>query len=205
MIFRRARIPDADEIYVAYFDRWYDHEDREQKKFTHTRPDMLDYYKPGLDVADLTRLTPADQEKVLDQIQVMVRTAKSDWEKYLPVTGEIDEKWIQSIDEHYTTREIAEVIKRSDPADFANELVVAVCQFGAVLGHVLLQSQPRLRWLPEWPYWESSLYDPASGNIIPPFHWAMKKFSSYGVDDGFVPKIHLCLHILDEKAVEKEA
>lgn len=24
----------------------------------------------------------------------------------------------------------------------------------------------------------------------------MKKFSSYGVDDGFVAKIHMCVHIL---------
>ena len=43
MKLRRNRIPDANEIYMTYFDRGYDDEDRQQKKFTHTRPHILNY------------------------------------------------------------------------------------------------------------------------------------------------------------------
>lgn len=199
----RQTIPDDNEIYSRFFDRWYDEEDRQQKGFTHTRPDLFNPYRPGLDVAQITRLTAESQAEARRRVHVMLGTARSDWQTYLSVSGDIDEKWVQVFDDYYSTKKIAEVIKRSDPEDFSNDLIVLVCQFGAVLGHVLLQHQPRLCWLPEWPYWESSLYDPVSGNVIPTFHWAMKKFSSYGVDDGFVPKIKMCIHILDQ-ASKKE-
>jgi len=38
--------------------------------------------------------------------------------------------------------------------------------------------------------------DPQS--LIPVFHWAVKKMSGYGWDDGFVQKIDACLKLLDK-------
>lgn len=53
---------------------------------------------------------------------------------------------------------------------------------------------PRLEWCYEYPYWESSLFAPKTGTVIPPFHFAVKKMSEYGVDDGFVAKLN---HLAD--------
>lgn len=91
----------------------------------------------------------------------------------------------------------ADPIARSHPEDFGGDYVVLCCEFGAVLGHVMRARQPRLFWYLDWPYWESMLLDPQTGTVIPVFHWAIKKMSDYGVDDGFVPKIERCLRILD--------
>ena len=190
-------LPDADELYSQFFDRWYDDDDRKRKGFTHTRPDMLGCYRPRLDSFEISRLTGASQTEVLRRVQAMLNAARKDWPRYLPVTGELSENWIQAYDDYYDADRVASTITRSDPSDFSNDLVVAVCEFGSVLGHVLLQMQPRLQWILEWPYWESALYDPISGNVIPPFHWAMKKFSGYGIDDGFVPKLHMCIALVE--------
>ena len=191
-------LPDADELFSRFFDRWYDDDDRLRKGFTHTRPDMTLCYRPGLNASEICNLTSKSQADVHRRIQRMLDSAQADWPSYLPVTGEVNEHWIEAFDDFYDAEQVASAINRSAPSDFSNDLVVVVCQFGAVLGHMLHQTQPRLQWIPEWPYWESSLYDPASGNVIAPFHWAMKKFSSYGVDDGYVPKLHMCIHILDQ-------
>ena len=190
-------LPDADDIYSRFFDRWYDDDDRQRKGFSHTRPDMMAGYRPGLKASEISRLTVDSQSEVLRRITRMFDTARTDWPRFLPVSGQVTEDWIQASDDYYDAERVRSTIDNSDPSDFSNDLIIAVCQFGAVLGQVLLQTQPRLEWVAEWPYWESSLYDPISGNVIPPFHWAIKKFSGYGVDDGFVPKLRMCVELLD--------
>jgi len=194
-----APLPDCDEVFSKFFDRWYDDEDRQRKGFTHTRPDMMLKYRCNLAAADLCNLTDAGQKKVFDHIATMQRAAQTDWARYLPVTSEINMDWIEAFDAHYDAERVAELIRTSDPEDFSNELLVTVCELGAVLGHVMLQVEPRLLWVPEWPYWESALYDPITGNVIPPFHWAIKKFSDYAVDDGLVPKIGCMQHNLNSR------
>ncbi len=190
-------IPDCDEVFSRFFDRWYDDDDRQRKGFKHTRPDMMKAYRPGLQSSDICTLTDEYRDKVLNQIATMLRTAGSDWSD-LALPEEIDTTWVEIVDNHYDTERIAEVMDRSDPEDFSNELIVTVCQFGALLGHVMRQQEPRLEWIADWPYWESRLYDPVTGNVIPPFHWAIKKFSDYGVDDGFAAKIEWMVYMLNK-------
>jgi hypothetical protein len=190
-----AIIPDCDEVFTQFFDRWYDDDDRQRKGFPHTRPDMMVAYRPGLAGSDLCPLSEESELRVLDRIATMLRTAGSDWPSFLEVSGEIDMSWVEAFDSYYDIERIAGLIRCSEPADFSNDFIVTVCQFGAVLGHVMRQSEPRLQWVAEWPYWESGLYDPETGNIIPPFHWAIKKFSDYGVDDGYSPKINCMVDI----------
>jgi hypothetical protein len=128
----------------------------------------------------------------------MLQSVKSDWPSYLDLSGEIDTAWIEAFDRYYDTNKIAELIFEADPADYSNEFLILICQFGATLGYVMHQRQPRLQWVAAWPYWESSLYDPDTGNIIPPFHWAIKKFSSYGVDDDYAAKIDCMIAVLSQ-------
>jgi hypothetical protein len=191
-------LPDDNEVFSRYFDRWYDDSARQRKSFSFTRPDMVRAYESGLLGADLSPLVPTGQTKVLGMIQTMLESAKSDWASYLDLSDGIDCNSIEAIDFHYDAESVEALIERSDPNDFANDLVVLICQFGAVLGPFFIQQQPRLCWIPDQPYWESSLYDPISGYVIPPFHWAIKKFSSYGIDDGCLPKALRCLEILEE-------
>ncbi|TLD70794.1 hypothetical protein FEM03_10825 [Phragmitibacter flavus] len=195
-----ATLPDCDEVFSMFFDRWYDDDDRQRKGFTHTRPDMMVAFRPGYAALDLSPLSDASQKKVMARISTMFQTCKADWPSFLPVSGDIDERWIDAFDNHFNAGRIAALIEEADPEDFANSYVVSVCQFGAVLGHVMKLKEPRLLWVPDWPYWESSLYDPVTGQVIPPFHWAIKKFSSYGVDDGYVAKIGCMLDALNDSA-----
>lgn len=154
----------------------------------------------GKNSSESSSLKRTQQEEVSDRIDRMLEAARSDWSGYLFLTGEPDLRWIETFDEYYDRDQIQKLISRSDPRDFSNDYVVTCCEFGAVLGYVMTSLQPLLQWQYEWPYWESALFDPRSGNVIPPFHWAVKKMSEYGVDDGFGAKVELCLELLEQKA-----
>lgn len=193
-------LPHCDTLFTKFLAPWYSDADRKGKRFDTTRPDMLTCNAyVGVPVIELRILSDDGEQDVRARIDRMLEACRGDWSRYLSVSGDLDLRWIEAFDEYYDRKRIAEVIKRSDPKDFSNDYLILVCEFGAALGHVLCAKQPRLGWRYEWPYWESSLVDPRSGAVIPPFHWAVKKFSEYGVDDGFAAKIDLCLHVLDQK------
>ena len=116
----------------------------------------------------------------------------------MAVSGEIDQDWVAAFDQHYTRVRIRETIERSDPRDYGNDYLVTCCEFGAVLGRVLMSLEPRLLWRLDWPYWDSTLLDPKTGTAISVFHWAIKKLSAYGVDDGYAAKVNACLRSLTE-------
>lgn len=153
----------------------------------------------GLSQAQASGLSDEGQQKVLQQIETMLDAARGDWESYLKVSGEIDLNWIDAFDKHYDDGRIAEVIERSNPEDFSNDYIVLCCELGSAIGHVMYRLRPSLVWYLDWPYWESALFDPKSGNLIPVFHWSIKKMSSYGWDDGVTAKIEACLQLLDKK------
>ena len=88
------------------------------------------------------------------------------------------------------------LMKEANPKDFNNAFLVMTCEFGAVLGEVLARQLPGLHWLIDWPYWESSIFDPQTGQVVAVFHWAIKKFSSYGIDDGFKAKTLACVDVI---------
>jgi hypothetical protein len=54
-------------------------------------------------------------------------------------------------------------------------------------------------WRLDWPYWDSCLFDPKTGTVIAVFHWAIKKLSEYGVDDGYAAKTKACLQFLEDE------
>lgn len=193
-------IPHCDPLFTRFLDPWYSEADRKRRGFEATRPDIVTVTEyAGVPVSELSVLREDGEREARARIDRMLEACRSDWPRYLRVFGDLDEHWIEAFDEHYDRERIAAVIERSDPADYSNDYLVLVCEFGAALGHVLIAKQPRLAWLYDWPYWESSLVDPQSGALIPTFHWAVKKFSEYGVDDGFAPKIDMCLHVLEGK------
>jgi hypothetical protein len=129
----------------------------------------------------------------------MVDAVRQDWPTYLGVSNDIDLSWIGAFDRYYDRTQIQAMINRSKPDDFGNNYLVICCEFGAALSYVMRHLQPRLVWRLDWPYWDSTLLDPQTGTAISVFHWAVKKMSEYGVDDGYVAKVKACLQFLSEE------
>jgi len=193
-------LPHCDDLYLKFLDPWCSQSDRVRRRWPATRPDVLEVDNLSHETKDtLAVLQAKDQSDVARQIDKMLDACREDWPRYLNVYGEFDERWIAAFDDHYDRDRIEAVIARSDPADFSNDYLVLVCEFGAALGYVLRERAPRLIWRHDWPYWESTLVDLRSGSLIPPFHWAVKKFSEYGVDDGFSAKIDMCVSLLNRE------
>jgi hypothetical protein len=86
----------------------------------------------------------------------------------------IDIHWVEAFDAYYDKKQVKALIARSAPHDFGNDYLVTACEFDAVLGHVLKQRLDRLEWVAAHPYWECSLLDQQTGNLIPVFHWAIR-------------------------------
>lgn len=195
----RAQLGDADEMFRRFFDRWYDDDARKLKGFDATRPDITEVPEyVGRSVAEVCPLVEAAASDAAARVETMRQAAEGDWPTYLPVRPPIDLGWVESFDAHYDQARVEQLLRASDPADFANDYVVTVCEFGAVLGSVIKQLLPRVVWLPSWPYWESSIFDAETGNVVPVFHWAIKKFSTYGIDDGFAAKLQVCVQMLQD-------
>lgn len=175
---------------MKYFDRWYDEGDRKRKIHKATCPDVASgMAQVGTPASQLTPLRGETLKKVASQIERMVESAKADWPEDFGAKDPISLKGIDAFDRRNDAKRIQEVIDRSDPKDFSNEYLVVCCQLGAVLGAVLRQIRPDFEWVWEWPYWESYLYDSKTTDQFKVFHWAIKKMSEYGVDDGLKGKI----------------
>jgi hypothetical protein len=187
----------CDPLFLRYFDPWYSAGERSRRGFRATRPDMfMERTFIGADAAERSPLNDAGQREARRRIQVMLDAARADWPGYLHVDGAVDVRWVEAFDRHYDRKRVAAVVERSDPSDFSCDYIVLCCEFGAVLGHVLESRLPRLSWHLDWPYWDSMLLDPKAGAVMPVFHWAIKKMSDYGVEDGFAAKIETCLREL---------
>ncbi|MBI5366006.1 MAG: hypothetical protein HZA54_03130 [Planctomycetes bacterium] len=189
-------LPGCDELFLRYFDRWYEADDRERKGVPATRPDVIRDVRPGTRPDQVCALTPDSCAQVAARIARMQQAVRGDWPRYLKTQGEISPAWIDAFDRHYNRTRIAAVIARSTPTDFSNDYLVLCCELGAAIGYVLNRAEPQLPWVYEWPYWESCLLDVPSGNRIHVFHWAIKKFSDYGAEDGLEGKLRCCRELV---------
>ena len=192
-------LPGCDEIFLEYFDRWYSNADRDCKPFPATRPDIERHSPPNVPAVEVSALAEEGRQRANEYLEKIYRAATEDWPAYLEVTGQPDSKWIAAFDAHWDRWNVNDLIDRSDPSDFSNELLVLICEFGSVLGHVLRHDEPDLEWCHGWPYWESALHHPPTGYRINVFHWAIKKFSEYGLEDGYEAKLKACLEYLEQQ------
>jgi hypothetical protein len=192
------QLPECDEVFKEFFDRWYSEDDRQRRRYTGTRPDAETWGRPGSSVETLCELTDAGQREVAAQIDKMLESTAGDWPAFLNVSGDIDIAWVDEFDKHFDAAAVHALMNRSEPSEFSNEFLVLACEFGATLGHTLLSLAEGTAWLFDWPYWESAVYDPASGYRINVFHWAIKKFSDYGIEDGYRAKLLKCVELVRE-------
>ena len=171
------KLPHCDEVFMTYFDRWYDADDRKRKFYKATRPDI--FINRDLRGHHADEISPLGDDGIIEvksRVTTMINAAREDWPNMFDVAEPIDIDWIDAFDRYHDKKRVKAILKQSDPNDFSNDFIVRCCEFGAVLGHVMTSTQPNLHWIYDWPYWESSIFDPESGRTIAVFHWAIKKF-----------------------------
>ena len=188
----KKKLPDCDTLFVKYLSPWYDEEERPKM----TRPDMYliaAYEGQRLDLEKIQYLDPEYLEQVKTIInETITKAALADFSN-IHNTDNFDFDLLNSVDKHYDRAKIAELIKESDPKDFSNPYLVTVCEFGVLLGQLFNQLEG-YGWLYSHPYYHSIIVHKDAGFGIPIFDWAIKKFSEYGVDDGYVAKFHAALN-----------
>lgn len=76
----RNSLPHCDDLFVKYFDRWYDDGDRKRKIYRATCPDVTSGIAAvGTPAAQLTPLLGKTLQTVVGQVETMVNSAKADW------------------------------------------------------------------------------------------------------------------------------
>ncbi len=196
----KKKLPHCDTLFEKYFSPWYDREDRPVM----TRPDM--YIINGFDGQPLNldkiQYLPNDLlEYNKKQLQLMTDAALSDYQQIIK-TDKLDLNVLDVVDKYFNRKKIAEIINNSDPKDFSNDYIVEVCEFGATLGYLFNQVEG-YGWLYSNPYFHSIIVHKETGFGITVFDWAIKKFSEYGVDDGFVEKFRMALECVKKQRDEK--
>jgi hypothetical protein len=197
----RKKLPDCDELFVKYLAPWYP----EDEKPNMTRPDMFviaGYEGQPLDMTSLQYLTEKYLEQAEQQIQTITHSALVDFQEIIK-SDKLDFAVLDAVDKFYDRQKISKIIKESDPNDFSNLYLRSVCEFGALLGH-LFRELDGFDWLYSYPYYHSIIVHRDTGFGIPVFDWAVKKFSEYGVDDGFVAKFHAAYERIQNNQTEKK-
>lgn len=184
----KKKLPECDAVFKKFMSPWYDEKDRP----TMTRPDMYviaAYEDEPLKMDELQYMADDYVQKMTEHINVtMVDAALSDFQ-HIITSDKIDLAMLDAVDKYYDRARIAKLISESDPTDFSNAYLVTVCEFGVMLGHLFKQLDG-FDWLYSHPYFHSIIVHKDTGFGITVFDWAIKKFSEYGVDDGYVEKFH---------------
>lgn len=187
----KKKLPHCNELFEKFFSSWYDGEDKPKM----TRPDMYQisaYEGEPLNLDEIQYMPEDYIENVNKHINIdMVDAALEDFQHIIK-SDKLDLNVLAAVDKYYDRKKIAELIKESDPKDFSNPYVVTVCEFGIMLGYLFKQING-FDWLYSHPYFHSIIVHKDTGFGITVFDWAIKKFSEYGVDDGFVDKFNAAL------------
>lgn len=187
----KKKLPHCDTLFEKFFSPWYDEENRPSM----TRPDMFQiaaYEGQPLNLEEIQYLSEDYLNKQAEHINVTMVDAALDDFQHIIKSDKLDLKALDAVDKYYDRAKIAELIKESDPGDFSNAYLVTVCEFGAMLGHMFKQIDG-FDWLYSHPYFHSIIVHKNTGFGITVFDWAIKKFSEYGVDDGFAAKFNAAL------------
>ena len=187
----KKKLPHCDTLFEKFFSPWYDEEEKPKM----TRPDMFQiaaYEGQPLNLDEIQYLSDDYVKELTEHINVtMVDAALNDFQHIIK-SDKLDMNVLDAVDKYYDRTKIAELIKESDPTDFSNSYMVTVCEFGVMLGHLFRQIDG-FEWLYSHPYFHSMIVHKDTGFGITVFDWAIKKFSEYGVDDGFVEKFNAAL------------
>ncbi len=169
------RLPNSETLYATYFVPWMPPEDGELR-LPRSDLETIDL-PPGTHPRVLDTLAPDHRRQVEEQLARIAEAARQDFVSLLGVSGEPSAAWLDALEAWASPARLQKLWRGSDPANLGNSYLILCCETGAILAALLRQGRPGLRWLPEWPYWESSLFDLNTRTRIPVFHWALKTLS----------------------------
>jgi hypothetical protein len=90
------------------------------------------------------------------------------------------------------------LLNESNTDDYSNLYLVTVCEFEILLGN-LFEQKEGYGWLYSYPYFHSIIVHKDTGIGFTVFDWAVKKFSEYGVDDGYFAKFNAAIDVVNEE------
>lgn len=187
----KKKLPHCDTLFVKFLSPWYSEDDRPKM----TRPDMFQIAAYKGEPLNLYEIQYIDDEYLEYQRkhlnETMVHAALEGF-RHITNSDQINLYALDAVDKFYDREKIEDLIRDSDPTDFSNPYLVTVCEFGAMLGHLFKQVEG-FDWLYSHPYFHSIIVHRDTGFGITVFDWAVKKFSEYGIDDGFAAKFQMAL------------
>ena len=190
------KLPHCDKLFIKYLSPWYPENDRPKM----TRPDMYvisGYEDKKLDINNIQYLTDEGLEETIKIFDSMRESYKKDFQNFVKFE-DLNLEVIDSVDKAFGKDEVKELIRISDPKSFDNQYLVTIGEFGLALGDLFVKTG-KFEWLYSYPYFHSIVVNPETGNAITVFDWAVKKFSSYGIDDGFKAKFEKAMEIINEE------
>jgi len=170
-----SELPDAETLYHHFFSGWIPPED---PRTPHLRSDLEQIeLDPGQHIRVLSPLTDEGRQQMSAQIERTTQAALADFPLILSKAGEPTLEWLDALETHFTPEKIQELLRASNPDKMDNPYFVLCCETGALIGVLLQQQWPQLKWLGDFPYFESSLFDLNAKVMFPVFHWAVKSLS----------------------------
>lgn len=159
-------------------------------------------FEPGASAAEACGLEPEVRTVVEEEFAEMRDAALGDLSEFLQSQGrDVEERVapsledIDAVDRFWTATELLALVGRAGGrgGDAAEYFLNAV-ELGIVLGEALCGLVPACRWLHDWPYWESAILHPPSGDVVNVFHWAVNRLSASGAGEGdtLVLKLNAC-------------
>ncbi len=179
------KLPDCNDLYVKYVHKW---DDNPEHKILIVKPDMVQSFKPDTDFSALVDSTDEMYVQIKQQIKTMISASRQDLQE-LAKFNEFNLETIDKLDKAIDRQYIKSVIDASDVNDDGNQYLISTIEFGCALAETIENEIGGFVWVYDYPYWESTIVHKKTGFEIPVFHWAIKKYSDYGVDDGFKGKI----------------
>ena len=202
-----SRLPDANSLLSTYFRAYYE-TPSVAKFYTPHQKQMMYFVKPdivelksflGKPAPELTDLTPKGQERLRQVAESGLAMLKASW-KQLHARSDSALDLVDAFDKSFTRIRVAAVIAESDPKVSDSKVIILSQEFGQLCGAAIKERVPRLEWVYRMPPWESFLWDSKNGLRINVLDWGIKKFSSDGVDDGYVKKIEQLAKYLEDPA-----
>jgi len=182
---KSEELPDCNDLYVKFVHKWDDNPDH---KILIVKPDMIQSFKANTDFSTLADTTDESYIQIKKQIETMISASRQDLQEIYKF-DEFNLETIDKLDKAIGREYIKGVIDASGVDDDANQYLISTVEFGCALAETMQNEIGGFVWVYDYPYWESTIVHKQTGFEIPVFHWAIKKYSEYGVDDGFKDKI----------------
>ena len=189
------KLPHCDKLFVKFLSPWYPAADKPTK----TRPDMYiisGYEGKTLDIENLQYLTKEGLNETKEIFKKVRDSYLEDFQSFRKF-DQLNVDVIEAIDIAYGKRKVEELINMSNPKEFDNQYLVMVAEFGLALGDLFVNTG-RFKWLYSFPFFHSVVVNPETGQAITVFDWAVKKFSSYGVNDGYKWKFQKAMELIEQ-------